>query len=372
LHECIDRYYFRQRSQHVYAGDFPHREHLLLKPEAFDSRSTYESYLAIARKEHPEVFARTRSFRAETLFPPADPISKFAAHWKEQHPDPARVTSQALPKSAIASRPPRAERFAAQIEAYYYGDFSSSPYQEQFLAQGRRLLHSLCDHPLLDDEAVQRWLLWELINRNVPTGFTCTLKLGNARSWGADQDGFRITAVDRWLQRSFECTLDSRQLEKGYWEISFGHFGERGRPVAEQREIGAFTPPEWCEARRSAPANPHKGAHAGELLHAIEARLATLDDGVVGSFLYDFHHAVMITMGRNLTFTVGMAKTAPCFQASTLVRRDHADPALFVSVSDGFTGGTSRTAVCARHWDHLCEGDIDLLRPHPLTVLGLA
>ena len=374
VYECIDRFYFRQRPNLVYGGNFPHREHALLDPKNFDSRRTYESYLASMRKEHPQVFDRTIPFRSATLFPPADPISKFAERWKHDHPDPSRGAAAATPAAPPpAVLPPRAERFAAQVEVYYYGDFAASPYRSEFLEEGRLLLDSLCDYPELDDESVQRWLLWELMNRNVPAGLTCTLKLGNAESWGSEQDGFQVTAVDRWLQKSFQTTLTRQQLDSGYWEISFGRFGERGRPVAEKRQIKTVALPEWRAVRRPAPANPHKGAHAVELLHGIDSRLAKLDNGIVGSFLYDLHHAVMISMGRNLTFTVGMAPSAPCFQASPMVHPEHVDgPALFVRVEDGFTGGISQTAVCAGHWDHLSEGDIDLLRPHPFTILGLA
>ena len=356
--ECIDRFYFRQRSNLVYGGDFPHREHLLLKPKDFDSQRTYESYVAIARKEHPEVFDRTTPFSSATLFPPADPISRFAERWKREHPDPTR---EAAPKirvtSSADSRPPRAERFAAQIHAYYYGDFPDSPYEPQFLAEGRVLLESLCDHPQLDDEGVQRWLLWELMNRNLPAGLTCTLKLGNARSWGAQQDGFRVAAVDRWLQASFQCTLSHQQLEKGFWEISFGRLGNRGHPASEQRNIAIFQLPEWREIlSKPPPDNPHKGAGAVELLHDIESRLTKLDDGIIGSFLFDLHHAVMMSMGRNLQFIVGIAEAAPCFQRSPMVLPEHIDgPALFVRVFDRFTGGISHTAVCAKHWDYLCE-----------------
>jgi hypothetical protein len=131
---------------------------VLLDVEDFDSRQTYESYLASVRKQHSEVFDRTHTFRSATLFPPADPLSKFAERWKHEHPDPARAAAPSAPKAVQATRAPRAERFTAQVRAYYYGDYSSSPYEQQFLTEGRRLLDWLSEHPALDDENVQRWL----------------------------------------------------------------------------------------------------------------------------------------------------------------------------------------------------------------------
>lgn len=374
MHECIDRFYFRQRSGRVYGGDFPHREHMLLEPDAFDSRATYDSYIAIAQKEHPEVFDRTPRFNSATLFPPADPISKFVERWKREHADPAKAaTPTTQPPSVAFNRSPRAERFAAQVDAYYYGDFPNSPYKSQFLTQGRELLESLRDLPQLDDDSVQRWLLWELLKRNVPAGLTCVLKLGNSRSWGAEEDGFRVTAVDRWLQASFPCTLTREQLAKGFWEITFGRLEERGRPVKGQREIQAFALPDWRAMRRTSLDNPHQCSHAADLLVDIESKLAKLDDGIVGSFLFDFHHAVMMAMGRDLHLIIGLAESAPCFERSPLVRPEHANgPALFVRITDGFTGGVTDTAVCEKHWDHLCEGETDLMHPQPMMVLGLA
>ena len=79
LHECIDRFYFRQRPDIVYAGNFAHRADALPSRDLFDCDATYEAFLEVVRKEKPGLFDRTGMFGSTTLFPPADPLSKFAA-----------------------------------------------------------------------------------------------------------------------------------------------------------------------------------------------------------------------------------------------------------------------------------------------------
>jgi len=36
------------------------------------------------------------------------------------------------------------------------------------------------------------------------------------------------------------------------------------------------------------------------------------------------------------------------------------------------TGGVTHTAVCAKHWDYISEGDVDPMRPPSWLLLGLA
>lgn len=88
MHECIDRFYFRQRTAKVYEGKFSHKAHAIADSRMFDSDATYEAFLAVLREEQPHLFDRTESFGTATLFPPADPLSKFAESWKNEHPFP--------------------------------------------------------------------------------------------------------------------------------------------------------------------------------------------------------------------------------------------------------------------------------------------
>ena len=261
--------------------------------------------------------------------------------------------------------------FAKQMESYYYGDYSRSPYQSQYLSQGRELIESLCDSSELNNPQVQRWLLWELFKRNLPGGLKCTLKLGNAKSWSSEDEGFRFIIVDRWLADSYQHTLRWEELKNSFCEITFGPLSQRGRPEVTVRQVAPFTPP--MSSEKKLPINPRAGAHATSILNEIESRLAALDDSVVGSFLYDLHHIIMLSMGRNLELTAALVQSAPCLQRSPLVLPEHIDgPALLVRVTDHFTGGVTHTAVCKNHWDHTSEGDVDVMHPSPWTLLGLA
>lgn len=81
----------------------------------------------------------------------------------------------------------------------------------------------------------------------------------------------------------------------------------------------------------------------------------------------------MLSMGRNLEVTAALVESAPCLQRSPLVRPEHVDgPALLVRLADHFTGGVTHTALCAKHWDHMSEGDVDVMNAPPWIVLGLA
>ena len=172
LHECVDRFYFRQRPDMVYMGSFPYRAHTLPSSRKFDSPETYEAFLKLVRKERPDLFETTRTFREDILFPPDDPLSKFAEEWKRKHPDLTvnrRGGTRFYNIRRKTLHSPKAKRFAAQVETYYYGDFADSPYEEQYLLKGRELVESLCAYPELDNPESQRWLLWELLNQRCPT-----------------------------------------------------------------------------------------------------------------------------------------------------------------------------------------------------------
>mgnify|MGYP000471634277 CR=1 FL=1 len=155
--------------------------------------------------------------------------------------------------------------------------------------------------------------------------------------------------------------------------MTFGTLSASGRPTVNLSKVNPFPPP-TSFSRQIASKNPHKGSQGAEdVLRAIESQLTGLDEGIVGSFLYDLHHIVMVNMGRNLEVTVGLVRSASCLQRSPLVPQKHVDgPAILVRVFDRFTGGATHTAVCAKHWDYMSEGDVDLMRPRTWTLLGLA
>ena len=374
LHECIDRFYFRQRKGLVYKGTFPHRLSSLPSPSYFDSKETYESFIEIVRKEKPELFDRTNAFGKDTIFPPADPLSRLAEQWKKDHPDPTAKMKDSVTFSPQSISKPVSQRFSSQMESYYYGTFSRSPYQPKYLAEGRKLVEFLCQYSELDNNEVQRWLLWELYKRNLPSGLKCTVKLGNAESWGSQEKGVQVVVVDRWLADSYQHTISNEQLTEGFWQIKFGRLSSRGRPETAVKKIQPFPLPTREESlTKWIPSNPHDGGRAPQILSDIEAKLVGLEEGTVGSFLYDLHHVVMIEMGRNLQLEIGWIESAPCLQASPLVRPEHSvSQFLTLRIYDMFTGGYTHTAVCAKHVDCMSEGEEDMMNPHPWMLLGLA
>ncbi len=372
-HNCIDRYYFRQRVDCVYSGAFAHKRYLFPDRDDFDSDESYEGFLDLVRNQRPDLLEVTQSFGSSSLFPPADPLSKFAETWKREHP----ILEACKSAGSRASRPDshgarlHGQAFTKQMEDYYYGDFADSPYQKQYLLKGREFVESLCSYKEMDSPQFQRALLWEMLKRNLPAGMKCTLKLGSARSCGSDVDGFRLTAVDRWLADSFSHDVDRKRLQDGFCRVVVGELSRRGRPKIHVTDAQALVPPRSVE--RPAPVNPHDSNGTDRILHEIEAKLADVEAAVVESFLYDFHNIVMLEMGRNLEFTVGLVGSAPCLQRSPLTRQEHVEgPALLVRLSDHFTGGVTHTAVCEKHWNCLSEGDVDLMHASPWTMLGLA
>jgi hypothetical protein len=372
-HNCIDRYYFRQRVDCVYSGVFAHKKHLLPDRDHFDSDGSYEGFLGLVRDQRPDLFDVTQFFDSSSLFPPADPLSKFAEAWKREHPTPEACRSAGPRPSGAGSHGARlrGQAFTEQMEDYYHGDFADSPYKKQYLLRGREFVESLCSYEEMDSPQAQRSLLWELLKRNLPSGMKCTLKLGAAHSWGSDVDGFRLTAFDRWLARSFSQDIDRKQLQNGFYRVVFGELSKRGRPKIYVTDAQAFVPPRSVES--PVPINPHGSNRTGRILNQIEAKLSGVEAAVVESFLYDLHHIIMVEMGRNLEFTVGIVSSAPCLQRSPLTRQEHVEgPALLVRLSDHFTGGVTHTAVCEKHWDCLSEGDVDLMYASSWTVLGLA
>ena len=334
-HECIDRYYFRQRPDTVYMGSFPQRAHLLPSSRHFDSPETYDAFMELVCKERPDLLEKTQSFDKDILFPPADPLSRFAENWKQEHPDPT-LNVKSKTGSQLHVSACRASSFFKQVESYYYGEFADSPYRDEYLLKGRQLVEFLLDYDELDDLATQRWLLWELLNRTLPAGLKCTIKLGNAKAWGSQQESFRFIIVDRWLADSYNYTLSQEQLQKGFCRVIFGSLSPKGRPVAKLSGADPFTPS--ASFQTPIPSNPHKCSAAPRVLHAIKSRLVGLDEGILGSFLYDLHNIVMVAMGRNLELTVGLVESAPCLQRSPLVHPEHVDgPALLVRLFDSFT-----------------------------------
>lgn len=375
-HNCIDRFYFRQRADSVYAGGFAHRKHLLPDRDDFDSDESYESFLDLVHTQRPDLLGLTQSFNSSNLFPPDDPLSRFAAAWKRDHPTPD--TCQPLQQSCYStsrsnSSVPQSLRpnFVRQMESFYYGEFGSSPYQKQYLLKGRELVESLCSYEELNNPLIQRSLLWELLKRNLPDGMRCTLKLGNAKSWGLGIEGFWVSAVDRWLAQSYGNVVGFDQLQRGFRRIIVGELSTRGMPNVYISDAQEFTPPRLIE--KPTLVNPHGFGGIDHILHELELKLAGIEDGVVGAFLYDFHRIVMIEMGRSLEITIGIVESAPCLQRSPLTRQEHVHgPATLVQLRDSFTGGVTHTAICAKHWGCTSEADVDLMHPSPWTLLGLA
>lgn len=375
LQRGSERRFFRQRSS-TYVGGFQLGMDLLPDRSMFDTIETYNSFVELARTERPELFERTDSIDEPTLFPPADPIAKFAKAWRAEHPDD---TDSA--QSSSATRAPRltteaqgSRAFSSQIESYYYGDFAHTPYKKQYLLTGREIVESLAQHHELDRPGVQRWLLWELLNRNLPSGLRCTLKLGDAETWGGESGCFHIALVDRWLTETYQYSLSFDNLREGPWRVAFGTSSEEGHRVADVSRRQSFVLPELDpQIRAPIPANPHEVSRIPHVLHTVEALLTSVEPPVVDSFLYDFHHIVLASTGRELELTLGSVDSTPCFQVSPLTRPEHANGlSIVVRVADHITGGTTHTAVCANHRGCMSEGDIDLMRPAMWTVLGLA
>lgn len=366
--ECIDRFYFRQRAGKVYVGKFPHKRHWLMERSSFATDRAYEAYIAQAGADYPDLFSLTSEFGSDDLFPPNDPLSKFAMEWKSSHPNPlAPPASERAATSPIPSAP---GPFEAQIDAYYYGDFCKSPYDPQFLAEGRAQVDALRAASALADPQTLQWLLWELLRHHLPD-LEAVLRVSDASTWDSQSQGFRITLIDRWLARSYDRTLKWEDIRRGFQRISFGHPDNRGRAKAAIAEIEAFEPPR--ELTSPEPENPHCPGQARTILQEVEQRLRGREEGVIGSFLYDLHNISLLSAGRNLEIDVGVVPEAPCMQRHPLARQDHVrGPAVLVRVSDRFGGSTTHTSVCARHYQSLSECKLDLMRMESWTMLGVA
>jgi hypothetical protein len=367
----IDRYYFRQRPGYVYGGGAPHSLHLLADRDVFADDEAYDAFIERARRQRPQLFDRTPAFRSETLFPPNDPLTDFAEAWKNEHRwEPSARDGRV---TVAVKRAPRAAVLAAQVDRFYRSDLASSPYSEEYLLPGRNLLESLTEAPELDDPTAQRWLLWELLHAHLKHGQRITVKVSTDDIWSGSANGdFGIVLVDRWLNRSFRHTFAHEDLLKSFVQASFGMLGPKGRAAPDILTVGLVSPPLYSYERTSL-SNPHEAGEVPRIRETIESRLRSLDEGIVGSFLYDLHHVILLSTGRALDVTAGIVASAPCFQQSPLTRPNHVrGPALLLRVADRFTGGVTHTAVCESHWHALSEGETDVLKPYPWIVLGLA
>lgn len=378
---CTDRYFFLQRPNVIYSGHFSHSMHALPSRHKFGSERTYQAFLAVARERHPELFEKTRTFSEADLFP-ADSLSSFAEEWTRLRSVPTTgsveregsltigLSDAALLHTGISAP----GSFADVLATYYSGDYDTSPYEFDYQREGRAILEALIGLDL-DQNEVRLWLLWELLKRT-RRNLQCTLKLGDGKLWGKQQGGASFVVIDRWLAKSYTCNLAWGKLHKGFWRITFGDLERRGGRRVE--EISRANPIELPTRKRKSfrpqpLSNPHAAFRSRAILSEVESRLKGLDEGIIGSFLYDLHHLVLSRTGHSIEITMGLVETHPCLQASPLIDSEHAHgPTVIVRVFDRILGAQTHTAVCKKHLRNMSAANIDLMNPSFWTVLGLA
>ncbi len=102
METCTDRFYFRQSSTLVHRGGFQPRLSMLPDLRECDSLDTYESLIADARRQHPEIFQRTPHISEARLYHPDDALSTFAENWKRQA---AETDAKAVHADTLGFRP---------------------------------------------------------------------------------------------------------------------------------------------------------------------------------------------------------------------------------------------------------------------------
>jgi hypothetical protein len=382
---CIDRYYFHQRPDLAYQGQFAF-ETGLPGPRLFTTKDAYTAFMEIARREHPELFQQTSAFSRGDLFPPIDPLSVFAVEWKKANPDPTvtapigrklfHFLGKLFGKSPDTSPAPVAvtTQFAAAVDNYYFDRERRTPYQVSVIQRGREMIESLCKRKELDDPNNQRWLLGELLRLVTKEKYSCTVKLNNTTSTSQDDAAFNLLIIDRWLEGTYSLNVPVAQVQQGFWRVRFDktHYA-RGDEKPEIHPV----PQLFSLQKQYQPikGNPYRAnAEIKRILTSINKTLKNCAPGEDGSFVYDLQCILMRGFGRDLQLIVGLGNIDNCCFFSPLVDMDceEGKPQLVVEIYEGFFHALKRTSVCSKHWERYCEGDINLFSSSIEFSLGLA
>jgi len=384
---CIDRYYFYQRAGSIYRGKFAF-EIGVLSPNWFSTREAFESYMRIARRDHPELFKQTVAFDTVDLFPPIDDLSVFAMEWKKGHSDRTlqhsssrnpfsflgKWFSKTAAKDTVAADPH--SDFAAAVDKYYFDKERRTPYETHLAQQGRRLIESLRHVKELDNVTNQRWLLWELLKSTTDAGkYRCGVKLNNRAKSGAGEDSaFHLMIIDRWLEASYFVDLPIADARAQLWQVHFDQIRyRRWDPKPEMTATHHF----FSAQKQNQPVkgNPYNSNAAIErVLESIKKQFSGIEDGADGSFVYDLQYIVMGRFGRDLRITWGLGKKDHCCFSSPLVVSDcnKSEPPLSIEIYEGFFPVLKRTSVCSNHWKYYLEAEVDLFDPRVQFQFGLA
>ncbi len=384
---CIDRYYFYQRPGLTYQGQFAF-ETGLLGPSKFASKDAYIAYMEIARREYPELFQQTFALGSDDLFPPVDPLSKFAVEWKKANPDPtvrARTCRKLfsffgrLFDKAPDIAPDRASvlattttPFAAAVNNYYFDRERRTPYESSVIQRGRELIESLCQYKELDDENNQRWLLWEVLRFVTEERYTCGVKLNNRTSTGHVDTVFHLFIYDTWLEGTYILDIPVAQAHQGFWQVRF----DKTNSARWEKKPEIHVAPQLFSLQKQyqpIKGNPYRAnAEIRKILASLNKKLKSFAPGEDGSFVYDLQCILMKCFGRDLQVILGMGNTNNCCFYNPSVDMNCEKPHLIVEIYDGFFHALKCTSICSKHWKRYSEGEINLFNTSVDFSLGLA
>ena len=100
MHECIDRFYFRQKPGHIYRGEMELPTGLPSQ-DMFDSDESYEYFIDMVKRQQPELFQKT-PFIFDLLYLEKDRIAQFAANWKKSDRKPSNIEYKQKPLCPVS------------------------------------------------------------------------------------------------------------------------------------------------------------------------------------------------------------------------------------------------------------------------------
>lgn len=81
MHNCIERFYFKQGTLQPYAGGAQSKLWMLPDRSSFRSEHEFLAFVSVARAQRPSLFEGTPYVGEVTIFPEDDNIRRFAEQW---------------------------------------------------------------------------------------------------------------------------------------------------------------------------------------------------------------------------------------------------------------------------------------------------
>lgn len=376
MRECVDRFYFYQQKGKTYTGQHESWRHAVPSKAAFDSETTYQSFVEMLRAQMPGLFQGTPEFGDQDLFPPLDPISEFAEKWKHDHPDPLRTTYERHPVVRVET--PRADRrlagkqgsevdihFEDLMNACYFDLNWKTPYCGEVMQKGRLLIEKMSQRPELNNLENLKWLVWELLNSYLKEqGYPCTLELGMKAKGPPERGPFCFMLGEGWLGSNYRFEVPFDEIQKGWW---CGRFDDVGRHRLKLEDLKLRDQPlSKAKGHEIAIGNPYSPSGTiGAVLEGFLAEMQHFADGERGSCVFDMQSILVRAIGRQLEVGLGLENTKTCSMVTPLVQPEHnlRSPQLVVEVYDGFLRKLKRASLCDLHWHYLGKADVDMLDP---------